>query len=191
MRQTTNYQLPSWDSDDRILRTDFNDLTEKTDAAIAAVKDAILCVKLVDYTAPAETAQINVDVSRIDFTQYSRIDFCLEHTLTMESARPQLLVNGLTSGYATYASGNKGASNCLVLFDTPSNSYGAYGVLNGIIVFNPPVRGSAVQCLFAFGGSPLIAYAPVKGEELRQLNLLCSLGTFPAGTRVIVTGVKK
>ena len=35
MRQTTNYQLPSWDSDDRILRTDFNDLTEKTDAALA------------------------------------------------------------------------------------------------------------------------------------------------------------
>ena len=35
MRQTTNYQLPSWDSDDRILRTDFNDLTEKTDTALA------------------------------------------------------------------------------------------------------------------------------------------------------------
>ena len=41
MRQTTNYQLPSWDSDDRILRTDFNDLTEKTDAALKANASAI------------------------------------------------------------------------------------------------------------------------------------------------------
>ena len=31
MRQTSNYQLPSWDSEDRILRTDFNSLTEKVD----------------------------------------------------------------------------------------------------------------------------------------------------------------
>lgn len=41
MRQTTNYQLPSWDSEDRILRTDFNELTEKTDAALKGNADAI------------------------------------------------------------------------------------------------------------------------------------------------------
>ena len=35
MKQTTNYQLPSWDSEDRILRTDFNTLTEKVDTALA------------------------------------------------------------------------------------------------------------------------------------------------------------
>lgn len=41
MRQTTNYKLPSWDSDDRILRTDFNDLTDKTDKALNANAQAI------------------------------------------------------------------------------------------------------------------------------------------------------
>ena len=41
MRQTTNYTLPSWDSDDRILRTDFNDLTDKTDKALNANAQAI------------------------------------------------------------------------------------------------------------------------------------------------------
>ena len=41
MRQTTNYKLPSWDSEDRILRTDFNDLTEKVDTALAENADAI------------------------------------------------------------------------------------------------------------------------------------------------------
>lgn len=41
MRQTTNYKLPSWDSEDRILRTDFNDLTEKVDTALAANAKAV------------------------------------------------------------------------------------------------------------------------------------------------------
>lgn len=41
MRQTTNYKLPSWDSDDRILRTDFNDLTEKVDSALKSQADSI------------------------------------------------------------------------------------------------------------------------------------------------------
>lgn len=41
MRQTTNYKLPSWDSEDRILRTDFNDLTDKTDKALNANAQAI------------------------------------------------------------------------------------------------------------------------------------------------------
>lgn len=41
MRQTSNYQLPSWDSEDRILRTDFNSLTEKVDAALKANADAL------------------------------------------------------------------------------------------------------------------------------------------------------
>lgn len=41
MKQTTNYQLPSWDSEDRILRTDFNTLTEKVDTALAENADAI------------------------------------------------------------------------------------------------------------------------------------------------------
>ncbi len=34
MQQTTNFQLPSWEASDRILRTDFNDMTEKLDAAL-------------------------------------------------------------------------------------------------------------------------------------------------------------
>ena len=41
LKQTTNYQLPSWDSEDRILRTDFNTLTEKVDTALAENADAI------------------------------------------------------------------------------------------------------------------------------------------------------
>lgn len=35
MNQTPNYALPSWEATDRILMEDFNDMTEKVDAAIA------------------------------------------------------------------------------------------------------------------------------------------------------------
>lgn len=41
MKQTTNYQLPSWDSEDRILRTDFNTLTEKVDTALKEQADTV------------------------------------------------------------------------------------------------------------------------------------------------------
>ena len=34
MEYTTNYQLPVWAETDRILRTDFNDLTDKLDGAL-------------------------------------------------------------------------------------------------------------------------------------------------------------
>ena len=36
MNYTQHYQLPTWDEDDRILRTDFNDMTDKLDTALAA-----------------------------------------------------------------------------------------------------------------------------------------------------------
>ena len=34
MKQTSNYQLPQWEETDRVMMKDFNDMTEKIDAAI-------------------------------------------------------------------------------------------------------------------------------------------------------------
>ena len=41
MNYTTNYQLPTWVETDRIQMDDFNDMTDKLDAAIAAVNQRI------------------------------------------------------------------------------------------------------------------------------------------------------
>ena len=37
MKRTTNYALPTWEKSDFIQMSDFNDLTQKTDAALAAL----------------------------------------------------------------------------------------------------------------------------------------------------------
>lgn len=41
MKRTTNYALPTWEKSDFIKMDDFNDLTQKTDAALKANADAI------------------------------------------------------------------------------------------------------------------------------------------------------
>ena len=40
MKRTTNYALPTWEKSDFIKMSDFNDLTQKTDAALKANADA-------------------------------------------------------------------------------------------------------------------------------------------------------
>ena len=49
MDYTTNYQLPVWAETDRILRTDFNDMTEKIETSFSSHDTAL------------ETMQANVD----------------------------------------------------------------------------------------------------------------------------------
>ena len=39
MKRTTNYALPDWEKSDFIQMSDFNDLTQKTDAALKAAVD--------------------------------------------------------------------------------------------------------------------------------------------------------
>ena len=41
MKRTTNYDLPTWEKDDFIRMQDFNDLTDKLDAALKSGADAV------------------------------------------------------------------------------------------------------------------------------------------------------
>ena len=41
MEYTTNYQLPVWAESDRILRTDFNDMTSAIDAALDGLREDV------------------------------------------------------------------------------------------------------------------------------------------------------
>ncbi|MBR3641647.1 MAG: hypothetical protein IKN53_06430, partial [Oscillibacter sp.] len=49
MRQTTEYELPLWDADDRIRRQDFNAASEALDAALADLRDSALQMRLGSY----------------------------------------------------------------------------------------------------------------------------------------------
>ena len=44
MEYTKNYQLPLWAEDDRILRTDFNDMTEKLEGGLAELAGRVSSV---------------------------------------------------------------------------------------------------------------------------------------------------
>lgn len=67
---TSNLGLPLWEASDAILREDFNDMTQKLDAAVTAANDR---VTLADYMLSAQTAAHSVDLSGVDFTQYRKV----------------------------------------------------------------------------------------------------------------------
>ena len=109
MTKTTNYQLPKWEKTDRIQMKDFNDMTATLDAALKANADAIAetaaafpLVKIKEVTLGADTAQWDIDVSDINFYQYTRI-FLLPK-LTGSSTDTMLRFDQITSGYSVQGS---------------------------------------------------------------------------------------
>ena len=81
MRQTSNYQLPSWDSEDRILRTDFNSLTEKVDAALKANADAVTAET--SARANADSAEASARASAIAAEASARTSAVAELTAAL------------------------------------------------------------------------------------------------------------
>ena len=109
MTKTSNYQLPKWEKTDRIQMKDFNDMTATLDAALKANADAIAetaaafpLVKIKEVTLGADTAQWDIDVSDINFYQYTRI-FLLPK-LTGSSTDTMLRFDQITSGYSVQGS---------------------------------------------------------------------------------------
>ncbi len=50
MTQTQNYQLPKWESTDRVMMSTFNDMTAKLDTALKTNADAIAAIGIVTGT---------------------------------------------------------------------------------------------------------------------------------------------
>ena len=210
LNQTANYGLSQWEATDRILMEDFNSDNSKIDAALKANADAIaaeaaaraeadtallaqlrsenLWVVLADVTLDAPAQQITLDLSEIDLTQYARIDLSIAHTCN-EAYRPQLRVNNLSSGYKSYSSGNPYDNDSLAQLQVPGNTYGAFGLASAILLFNPPMAGTAVQCATLAGGLSY-CYAPCFWEDVTSFNIV-SGANMAAGTRAVLTGMKK
>lgn len=201
MKQTEHYGLNQWELADRIRMEDFNGDNEKVDAAlaglreeIAAVRGSVLCEKLVDYTTTAAAQQVDIDVSGIDFTQYVRIDLSINDT--GNTGNLNLRVNHLTSytDVNTVGSGSGlNASTDTVLVRLWSEN----GCVSGILAFNPPQAETYIHCYYSTGRATACSnvhrYAACKWKELRTLNLICpdSSSKIPAGSRVIITGIRK
>lgn len=213
MKQTANYQLNQWDADDRILRTDFNRDNliiengfqalkaaleaerQARDRETAALRAENLTVKLADVTTGQETARVDVDVSHIRFTQYGKIELCLDAAGLAGNGRVYLRVNGYETYRANFASGSGGSIDKR---DTPflANWWVESGAAAGVVLFAPPAAGTYVRCISwntddgSYEGWQ--AFAPCKWPGLRTLNFLRADGSMlPAGTRVILYGTKR
>lgn len=114
---TPNYALPQWAADDAILRADFNDLTQKLDAALAQSETR---VKLLDYTSTADAAPLRIDVSGVDFTAYRRVRVYVENLHMSDSGYVRL------NNRSDMIYFNNATNDTTVMFLTFSGS-GSYG----------------------------------------------------------------
>ena len=199
MRQTTNYQLPSWDSDDRILRTDFNDLTEKTDTALADNAAAIAAeaearragdfrVKLLDKTTAESQSEIRVNLSGLDLSPYCWVELLAECPPSVQSFDLRF------DGVASYTGWQAGDSSALT-----NLSYAGQGVRDndggGMLCCRLRSRpgSSYTHCVTEALGTPNYRLLHTTyGKNLNSIGYFTLYGgsnPLPAGSRVRMYGV--
>lgn len=199
MTKTTNYQLPKWEKTDRIQMKDFNDMTATLDAALKANADAIAAetaARIADdpypticevVTAQAK-AQVSMDLSAVDLTEYSHIDLTIDPPAPVSSSYSVLVrPNGLTSGYQLVtALSNYSSPTYLLAYPIGASTCG---------LFSTPTPNGVVSC-FGFNDSYFhYTYASCKWGELQTLVFVPdpngTVKSIPAGTRFRLKGWKK
>ena len=122
MNHTSNYQLPQWEEHDRILRTDFNGMTETIDAALGALAGGLPWVALREFSLDQAAARWPLDLSGIHPGQYAGLRLSARSPGHVKG-KVGLQLNGLTSGYAyrTASSLNPSEENMIRL-----SSYGSF-----------------------------------------------------------------
>ena len=199
MTKTPNYQLPKWEKTDRVQMKDFNDMTATLDAALKANADAIAAetaARIADdpypticevVTAQAK-AQVSMDLSAVDLTEYSHIDLTIDPPAPVSSSYSVLVrPNGLTSGYQLVtALSNYSSPTYLLAYPIGASTCG---------LFSTPTPNGVVSC-FGFNGSYFhYTYASCKWGELQTLVFVPdpngTVKSIPAGTRFRLKGWKK
>lgn len=199
MTKTTNYQLPKWEKTDRIQMKDFNDMTATLDAALKANDDAIAAetaARIADAPYPTicevvtaqAKAQVSMDLSAVDLTEYSHIDLTIDPPAPVSSSYSVLVrPNGLTSGYQLVtALSNYSSPTYLLAYPIGASTCG---------LFSTPTPNGVVSC-FGFNDSYFhYTYASCKWGELQTLVFVPdpngTVKSIPAGTRFRLKGWKK
>ena len=199
MTKTTNYQLNQWAKSDRVMMDDFNADNAKIDAALKANADAIAAettARIADdpypticevVTAQAK-AQVSMDLSAVDLTEYSHIDLTIDPPAPVSSSYSVLVrPNGLTSGYQLVtALSNYSSPTYLLAYPIGASTCG---------LFSTPTPNGVVSC-FGFNDSYFhYTYASCKWGELQTLVFVPdpngTVKSIPAGTRFRLKGWKK
>ena len=199
MTKTTNYQLNQWAKSDRVMKDDFNAVNATLDAALKANADAIAAetaARIADdpypticevVTAQAK-AQVSMDLSAVDLTEYSHIDLTIDPPAPVSSSYSVLVrPNGLTSGYQLVtALSNYSSPTYLLAYPIGASTCG---------LFSTPTPNGVVSC-FGFNDSYFhYTYASCKWGELQTLVFVPdpngTVKSIPAGTRFRLKGWKK
>jgi len=186
--KTEHIQLNQWAAEDQFLREEFNEDNRKIDQALGQ-----LCyLKLLDVTTDAPAKQVDMDVSHIKFTDYWKLELFLDCPLTGENPL-KIWTNQLKSGYESPpCDGNRG---------------GDYGGL--LVIPKPGLYPMSFQFCRPAAGVPVAAHghyfyaensyghgysmnglSSVTWDRLTTLSLACDQD-IPAGTRVVLMGVKR
>ena len=199
MTKTTNYQLNQWAKSDRVMMDDFNADNATLDAALKANADTIAAetaARIADdpypticevVTAQAK-AQVSMDLSAVDLTEYSHIDLTIDPPAPVSSSYSVLVrPNGLTSGYQLVtALSNYSSPTYLLAYPIGASTCG---------LFSTPTPNGVVSC-FGFNDSYFhYTYASCKWGELQTLVFVPdpngTVKSIPAGTRFRLKGWKK
>ncbi len=120
MKTTPNYKLNQWERHDRVLMDDFNADNAKLDAAIKNVSSGVTAtegkiswLKLLDMTVKTTTDRVDVDVSKLNLTNYHMATLILTWSPNSKNDLVRLLCNGEADVYHT---GTSSSYQALVSF---------------------------------------------------------------------------
>ena len=173
--------MPTWVETDRIQMDDFNDMTDKLDAAIAAVNQRIdqvnPVVKLKELLLTENQSQVNLDLSDVDWSPYTGARIWMECKTTSSSSTVEELrirVNDATN----YSN----ASNYLV-----TREFSSKIIFFGNFIFSPALicQGETIVTTnlqeFISGCS---------GSSFTKFTVTLRYGSVSAGTKIIAYGTR-
>lgn len=194
--QTNNYGLNQWSEEDRVLRQEFNQDNAKTDIALESlealaeeIREACPLVKLKDFTVSTSQAEVDFDVSGIDFTQYLELLLYFEPS-TVTTAKVVYLAVNHEEKYYYNNSTTEALAETNVNSQVPTESFcrfritlcgclsgeGTYAHLNG----SNPNTGT---------WGPYMC--PVKDSQLKSIQLWAYQTVIGADSRIRLYGIKK
>ena len=104
---TTNYQLNLWEPGDSFLREEFNQNSQKLDAALGELAARTTYVPLLDITTSTQANQVDLDVSRIDFTAWRKVILTYEQESEPKYNDIVVRLNGNSNAvYCSYNASN-------------------------------------------------------------------------------------
>lgn len=191
-KKTENIQLNQWEPQDNFLREEFNEDNRRLDAALGELRH----VTLLDVTTESEAAQVDLDLSAVDFLEYLRLEFYVLDCTAKNCV--WLRTNGISEGYSYYYNNGSNTTTlsymCQLFLEVHPIRYNFCFPAKGIPV---AMEGQMLRRTVASDGtvtnerSLISGASPVTWEDLKSLNFVGLNCTIPAGVRFILLGVKK